>query len=234
MRRIEQAVMSCRIAENLNSVRERIVSAAKVSGRDPGEITLVVVTKTRSVEEIQEAIACGATDIGENYVQEAIEKFEQIGNVPKWHMIGHLQRNKARQAVKFFDCIHSVDNEELARETGRRAVALGRTLEVLVEVNISGEESKSGIEPESALELADRIYPIEGIQVCGFMGMPPVSQNREDTRVYFAKLRDLWEKLPKEQRVHLSMGMTGDFETAIEEGSTMVRIGTAIFGPRQI
>ncbi len=226
--------MTGRIAENLDVVRERIASAAKMSGRDPDDVTLVVVTKTRSVEDILEAIACGATDIGENYVQEALEKFELVGDEPRWHMIGHLQRNKTRQAVRFFDCIHSVDNEELARETGRRAVALGRTLEVLVEVNISGEESKSGIEPEGALELVDKICPIEGIQVCGFMGMPPVSQNREDARVYFARLRELWDRLPKEQRVHLSMGMTGDFETAIEEGSTMVRIGTAIFGQRHL
>lgn len=221
-----------RIAGNLRSVQDRIEQAARKAGRSGGEITLVVVTKTRSISEIRQAIDAGAADLGENYVQEAEEKFGEIGAVVRWHMIGHLQRNKARHAVQVFDLIHSVDSEALAREIGRRAEAMGKTQDVLVEVNISGEETKAGVEPESALALAERIAEIEGIRVRGLMGMAPIVADPEDTRPYFAKLREIWDKLPDEQRECLSMGMTQDYEVAIEEGANMVRIGTAIFGPR--
>lgn len=216
----------------MRSVRDRIEQAARRSGRRGDEITLVVVTKTRPVSEIREAVRAGARDLGENYVQEAESKFGEIGASVRWHMIGHLQRNKARHAVEVFDLIHSVDSEALAREIGRRAEARGRTQEVLVEVNISGEESKSGVKPESALQLAERIAGIDGIRVRGLMGMAPIAADPEETRPYFAKLREIWDKLPDEQREYLSMGMTQDYEVAIEEGANMVRIGTAIFGPR--
>lgn len=220
------------IAENLRSVEERIDSAARKSGRRREQIRLVAVTKTRSVDEIREAIACGATDIGENYVQEAGDKYAQIGDVVRWHMIGHLQRNKARHAVEFFSLIHSVDSVELAKEIGRRAEAIGKTIDVLVEVRISGEATKFGVDPEGALSLVDNIVEVSGIRLCGLMGMAPFVENPEDARPHFAKLRQIWEKLPDEQRLYLSMGMTSDFEVAIEEGANMVRIGTAIFGPR--
>lgn len=220
------------IAENLESVEDRIDQAARRSGRTRGDITLVTVTKTRSVDEIREAIAYGASDIGENYIQEAEEKYSQIGNAVRWHMIGHLQRNKARHAVEFCNMIHSVDNEALAREIGRRAELIGKRVDVLIEVRISGEETKFGVEPESVLKLADEISDVSGIRVCGLMGMAPFVQDPEQARPYFAELKSLWDKLPNEQRLHLSMGMTHDFEIAIEEGSNMVRIGTAIFGPR--
>ena len=220
------------IAENLESVEDRIDQAARRSGRTRGDITLVTVTKTRSVDEIREAIACGASDIGENYIQEAEEKYSQIGNAVRWHMIGHLQRNKARHAVEFCNMIHSIDNEALAREIGRRAELIGKRVDVLIEVRISGEETKFGVEPESVLKLADEISDVSGIRVCGLMGMAPFVQDPEQARPYFAELKSLWDKLPNEQRLHLSMGMTHDFEIAIEEGSNMVRIGTAIFGPR--
>jgi len=221
-----------RIVENLRSVEDRIDKAARKSGRRREEITLVAVTKTRSVDEIREAIACGVTDIGENYVQEAEDKYAQIGDVVRWHMIGHLQRNKARHAVEFFSLIQSVDSVELAKEIGRRAEAIGKTIDVLVEVRISGEVTKFGVDPDAALSLVDNIVEVSGIRLCGLMGMAPVVDNPEDVRPYFAKLRQLWEKLPDEQRLYLSMGMTSDFEVAIEEGANMVRIGTAIFGPR--
>lgn len=221
------------IAENLRVIRQRIESAARRSGRDSGEITLVVVTKTRSVDEIREALANGVTDIGENYVQEAEKKFGEIGRAVRWHMIGHLQRNKAKHAVELFDVIQSVDSEQLALELGRRALAAGKIVDVLVEVNISGEQTKFGVEPERALQFVESIANIDGIRVRGLMGMAPIVADAEETRPYFAKLKKIWDQLPDEQRVYLSMGMTQDFEVAIEEGSNMVRIGTAIFGPRQ-
>jgi pyridoxal phosphate enzyme (YggS family) len=220
------------IGENLRSVEDRIDKAAIKSGRRRSDITLVTVTKTRSVDEIREAVACGATDIGENYVQEAEDKFAQVGNAARWHMIGHLQRNKARHAVEFFSLIQSVDSVELAREIGRRAEAIGKTIDVLVEVGISGEATKFGVDPDATLSLVDNIVQVSGIRLCGLMGMAPFLENPEDTRPCFADLRQLWERLPDEQRLYLSMGMTSDFEVAIEEGSNMVRIGTAIFGPR--
>ena len=220
------------IGENLRSVEDRIDKAAGKSGRRREDITLVTVTKTRGVDAIREAIACGATDIGENYVQEAEDKFAQIGKAARWHFIGHLQRNKARHAVEFFSLIQSVDSVELAREIGRRAEAIGKRIDVLLEVGISGEATKFGVDPDATLSLVDNIVQVSGIRLCGLMGMAPFLESPEDTRPFFANLTQLWEKLPDEQRLYLSMGMTSDFEVAIEEGSNMVRIGTAIFGPR--
>ena len=220
------------ISDNLRSVMERIDSAARRSGCKASDITLVTVTKTRSVSEIREALACGVTDIGENYVQEAEAKYGEIGDAARWHMIGHLQRNKARHAVELFSVIHSVDGEALAREVGRRAEAVGKRVDALVEVKVSDEATKFGVEPSEAASLVDRISEVSGIRVCGLMGMAPFVADPEDTRPYFSKLKELWDRLPDEQRLYLSMGMTQDFEIAIEEGSNMVRIGTAIFGPR--
>ena len=220
------------ISENLPRVREQIASAAVRSGRRAEDVTLVAVTKTRGVEEIREAIACGVTDIGENYAQEAEIKYGEIADAARWHMIGHLQRNKARGAVEVFGVIHSIDSERLAQEVGRRAEAIGRTVDCLVEVRISGEAAKSGVEPEEVLVLAERISDVSGIRVRGLMGMAPFVADPEETRPYFAKLKQLWDKLPSEQRLYLSMGMTQDYEVAIEEGANMVRIGTAVFGPR--
>ena len=221
------------IAENLEAVRQLIDAAARKTGRTGDDITLVTVTKTRSVAEIKQAIACGVTDIGENYVQEAEIKYGEIGDAVKWHMIGHLQRNKARHAVEFFDMIHSVDDESLAAEISRRGQAIGKHIDVLVEVRISGESTKFGADALEALRLAEAISNLPGIRVLGLMGMAPFVDDPEQTRPYFSRLRTLWDKLPDEQRLYLSMGMTQDFEIAIEEGSNMVRIGTAIFGPRE-
>ncbi|MCE5200047.1 MAG: YggS family pyridoxal phosphate-dependent enzyme [Armatimonadota bacterium] len=220
------------ICDNLRTVRERIDVAAEKSGRSEQDVTLVVVTKTRSVAEIREAIACGAGDIGENYVQEAETKYGEIGDAARWHMIGHLQRNKVRHVVEFASLIHSVDSEDLAREIGRRAEAIGRRVNVLVEVKVSEEPSKFGVSTDDVLRLAEKISEVSGIKVCGLMGMAPFLPNPEETRPYFSNLKKTWDKLPDEQRIYLSMGMTQDYEIAVQEGSNMVRIGTAIFGPR--
>lgn len=220
------------ISDNLRDVIERIDRVAQKTGRSGSDVTLVAVTKTRSVEEIREVLACGIRDIGENYVQEAEGKYSEIGDAARWHMIGHLQRNKARHAVEMFSMIHSVDSEALAREIGRRAEAIGKLVDVLVEVKTSEEPTKFGLDPDVTLGLVEAISDIKGIKVCGLMGMAPFLPDPEDTRPYFARLKEIWDKLPQEQRLYLSMGMTQDFEVAIEEGSNMVRIGTAIFGPR--
>lgn len=220
------------IAENLLKVRERISGAANRAGTDPGEITLIAVTKTVDASKIQEAIQAGVTDIGENYVQNAAEKFEVIGNVVRWHMIGHLQTNKVRQAAPVFDVIQSVDSVSVANEIGKRYFALGRTCKALVEVNISGEESKFGVQPDETLSLCEQISGIEGLEVAGLMGIAPFVDDQSAIRRSFSNLKALWDRLPADNRKWLSMGMTSDFEVAIEEGSNMVRIGTAIFGPR--
>lgn len=220
------------IAENVQRVRQSISEAAQQAGRDPNSIRLVAVTKTVDVPRIQEAICAGITDIGENYIQEAICKFASIGRSVRWHMIGHLQTNKVRHAVPIFDLIQSVDSTHLAKEIGKRSLALGKTTEVLVEVNISGEESKYGVSPPSVLDLCGEVAGVEGVSLSGLMGIAPFTDNEAEIRKSFVMLRNLWEKLPAVHRKWLSMGMTSDFRIAIEEGSNMVRIGTAIFGPR--
>jgi pyridoxal phosphate enzyme (YggS family) len=191
----------------------------------------VAVTKTVGADRIREAIAAGVTDIGENYLQEAQEKWLELREAARWHFIGHLQRNKVKPAVEFFDVIQSVDSLVLAAEIGRRALAAERHVDVLIEVNAAGEEQKFGVTPDRALDLAGEVAGVEGIRLRGFMGMTPFVDDPELTRPYLAKLRSLFERLPPEHRAHLSMGMTQDYEVAIEEGATMVRIGTAIFGP---
>ncbi|HOM71973.1 MAG TPA: YggS family pyridoxal phosphate-dependent enzyme [Armatimonadota bacterium] len=222
-----------RIAENLAEVKGRIAQAARRSGRTPEDVTLVVVTKKVEVSRILEAISAGATELGENYVQEAVAKWQAIGSAGvRWHFIGHLQKNKVKQAVKVFDLIQSVDSLPLAQEIGKRALDQGRIMDVLIEVRISGEETKHGVSPEDALAFAQEVAQVEGIKLQGFMGMAPFVVNPEEARPFFARLKQLWDKLPLEQRQWLSMGMSHDFEVAIEEGSNMVRIGTAILGPR--
>jgi len=220
------------IAENLREVRKRIDAAAARVGRSGQEVILVAVTKTRTIEEIREAIAAGVTELGENYVQEAEAKCAEIGDAVRWHMIGHLQRNKVRHAVEVFDIIESVDGRRLAEEVSRRAVAVGKTVQVLLEVNISGERTKFGARPDDVIALVDEIKDMPGMRLCGLMAVAPLGADPEAARPYFRAMKQLWDKLPDEQRLFLSMGMTQDFEVAVEEGSNMVRIGTAIFGPR--
>lgn len=225
------------IADNLKTVTDRIVSAAKSSGRDLSSVKLVVVTKTVGVDRIREAVDAGASILGENRVQEAKEKIEKLGPIASWHLIGHLQTNKAKYAVKLFYLIHSVDSLELAKEIDKQAAKIGKVQDVLIEVSISGEASKAGVAPENAAALIKDAVKLKNISIKGLMTIPPFSDNPEDSRPYFKKLRELSESVARENipgvsMKELSMGMSGDFEVAIEEGSTMVRVGTAIFGKR--
>lgn len=225
------------IADNIASIQERISKSALRAGRNPAEIRLVAVSKTVSAESIQEAIAAGVTILGENYMQEARNKIARIEKQVEWHFIGHLQSNKAKYAVDLFSMIQSVDRLALAEELGQEANKRGKIVPVLIQVNISGEESKSGIDPQETLQLLERIAALQHLAVQGLMTMPPWFEDPEDARPYFNALRKLRKKLSREKipgvaLQELSMGMSGDFEVAIEEGATLVRIGTAIFGPR--
>jgi len=223
------------IAKNLSQVRERMDRAATRTGRDPGEIRLIAVSKTVPVERVKEAIAAGTMIFGENYIQEARHKIEEIGQAGiQWHFIGHLQTNKAKYAVRFFDLIHSVDSIKVARALDTRAAAEGKVMDCLIEVNISQEESKFGITSEQILTLAHEMTKLQNISLKGLMTMPPYFDDPESSRPYFIALRQLKEAMAREgiPLSELSMGMTTDFEVAIEEGATMVRVGRAIFGER--
>lgn len=224
------------IKENLREVREKIDRAANRVGRDPREIRLIAVTKTVEVGRIREAISAGATILGENYVQEARKKIEEIDRTGiQWHFIGHLQTNKAKYAVGLFDMIHSLDSIKLARELERRAAAQDRVIDCLIEVNLSHESSKWGMTKENALELAHETKVLKSIALKGLMTMPPYFDDPELARPYFISLRMLKEELGRHgiPVPELSMGMSSDFEVAIEEGATMIRVGTAIFGERR-
>lgn len=223
------------IEKNLSQVRERMERAAARVGRDPGEIRLIAVSKTVPIERIKEAIAAGAMIFGENYVQEARHKIEEIGRTGiQWHFIGHLQTNKAKYAVKLFDLIHSVDSIKVARALDTRAAAEGKVMDCLIEANISQEESKFGITSEHTLTLAQEMTKLKNISLKGLMTMPPYFDDPESSRPYFIALRQLKEAIARDgiPLSELSMGMTTDFEVAIEEGATIVRVGRAIFGER--
>ena len=223
------------IAENVKRVQERMAEAALRVGRRPEEVVLVAATKGRTPEEIEEAIRVGVEVVGENRVQEAEAKFPLIRLPFRKHMIGHLQRNKVKKALKLFEVIQSVDSLRLGEEISKRALQTGRTVEVLVEVNTSGEETKFGVSPEGTLDLVGGLLELEGVSVRGLMTIGPLTEDEGKVRKAFSLLRELREEAERELGVQLpvlSMGMSGDFEVAIEEGSTMVRIGTAIFGPR--
>jgi pyridoxal phosphate enzyme (YggS family) len=217
------------IRANLGRVRASIAAACARAGRDPADVLLIAVSKTVEVERIRLAIAAGVTALGENRVQEAKQKIETLGRPVPWHLIGALQTNKAKEAVRLFDWIHSVDRLELARELDRRARALGRTVDALVEVNVGEEPQKSGLHPHEIKPLLEAVAGCEGIRIRGLMAIPPAAADPEQTRPHFRRLRELREAVGLE---HLSMGMSADFEVAVEEGATMVRVGTAIFGPR--
>ena len=223
------------IRENLLKVMERIERAARRTGRDPTEIRLVAVSKTVDSARIREAVEAGVKILGENYVQEAKKKIEEIGHPVAWHFIGHLQSNKAKYAVHLFDIVHSVDSLALAEELNRRAGQVNRNVKVMVEVNISGEATKFGTDEGRVMELAKGITELKHLSLEGLMTMPPYFDSAELSRPYFVELRRLREKLQQEGIPvrELSMGMSTDFEVAIEEGATYVRVGTAIFGPRK-
>lgn len=223
------------LAQNLARVRVRMHAACARVGRDPASVTLVAVTKGIAVECIREAVACGLTELGENRVQEALEKIAAL-SVPtaRWHLIGHLQRNKAKHAVELFSVIHSVDSIELAETLERH---MNKPLEVFIQVNVSGEDTKFGCTMEEALPLARRVMQLPHLRLRGLMTMAPFADDPERARPHFRRLRELRDELlshlsPRTSHLALSMGMSGDYEVAIEEGADLVRIGTALFGPR--
>lgn len=217
------------IGVNLDRVRERVSRAAERSGRQASDVLLIGVSKTVEAARIRQAIEAGVPALGENRVQEAKEKVAELGRPVPWHLIGHLQTNKARDALELFDVIHSLDRLDLARELDKRARARARTVDVLVEVNLAGETSKGGVAPEGLGELLDAVAKMPALTVKGLMAIPPEAKQPDDSRGWFRALRKLGERHGFSE---LSMGMSGDFEVAIEEGATMVRVGTAIFGPR--
>jgi len=223
------------IAANVAQVRERIARAAERSRRLPDDVTLVAVAKTVPAERVGEAIAAGVADIGENYVQEAASKRAQVGAGARWHLVGHLQRNKARQAVEIFDIIQTVDSHRLAEAIGRQGQALSRVVPILLQVNTSGEPSKSGVAPEDTEELLLAVRGMPGVAVKGLMTIGRWEADPEASRAEFRMLAELAKRLEDRTGVGLgwlSMGMTHDFEIAVEEGATLVRVGTGVFGQR--
>lgn len=227
------------IQQNMNQIKQKIKDASVRSGRGKDEIAIVAVTKTVKEDKIREAVKFGITGIGENKVQEALGKYKVLGDIVSWHMVGHLQTNKVKDAVKIFKMIHSVDSLKLAREISKRAGEIEKNIDILIEVNVSGEESKYGINPEEALGLLGDLSGLSNIKVLGLMTMAPFVDDPEAVRPVFRSLRELRDKIketniPNIEMKYLSMGMTQDFEVAVEEGANMVRIGTAIFGERKV
>lgn len=226
------------ISANVKVIRERIARCCDRTRRDPGEITLVAVAKTFPAEMVRDVVQSGVGDIGENYVQELLQKRAALVDEEiRWHFIGHLQSNKARVLAPFAHLIHAVDSTGLAQELDRRAREAGRVLDVLVEVNTTGEGSKFGVRPDSAEALVRSMQPFLNLRIAGLMTIGPFLPDPERSRPMFRALRELRDSIAAVQQGnvtmrHLSMGMTGDFEVAIEEGATIVRIGTAIFGRR--
>jgi PLP dependent protein len=217
------------VQENLRQVQAAIARACRGAGRSPDEVLLIGVSKTVDLERIRLAVAAGLAALGENRVQEAREKIEALGHPVPWHLVGSLQTNKVRQAVGLFDWIHSVDRLELAVELDRRARGAGRALDVLLQVNLGAEPRKGGVLPAELKTLLDALAGRPGLRARGLMAIPPVEPTAEQSRPWFRRLRELRDAAGLE---HLSVGMSADFEVAIEEGATMVRVGTAIFGPR--
>lgn len=215
------------IRANLGRVQEAVARACARAGRSPDHVLLIAVSKTMEAERIRLAIEAGVAALGENRVQEAKEKIAQLGHPVPWHLIGSLQTNKARDAARLFDWIQSVDRLDLARELSRRAG--DRVLNVLLQVNLGDEPQKGGIAPAEVKRLAESVAGLPGLRVRGLMAIPPAAESPELTRPHFRRLRELRDELGFE---HCSMGMSADYEVAIEEGATMVRVGTAIFGPR--
>ena len=230
-----RALMSEKVAENLSSVMQKIDRAARKSGRMASEVKLVAVTKTVEIKKISEAIKAGVSAFGENYVQEAQEKIEKFDRKPvRWHFLGHLQKNKAKFAVELFDIIETVDSFDLAKELSKRAK---KDVAVLIQINIGKEKNKAGIDIKEVVKLVRKISELPNIRVKGLMAVPPYQENPEASRPYFVTLRRTAERvnrehIPNVSMRELSMGMSHDFEVAIEEGATIVRIGRAIFGER--
>ncbi len=227
------------IAGNCKRVKEAIADAADRSGRDPGQVRLLAATKTQPVEAVRAAVEAGVSLLGENYVQEAQAKKELVVGNAEWHLIGHLQRNKARAAVGLFSLIQSLDNVRLARILDREAQGQDRDVGVLVEVNLGGEASKTGVAEEGLVPLLREVSGLSRVRVRGLMVVPPLAADPEASRPYFRRLRELRDSvnelgLANVALEELSMGMTHDYHIAVAEGSTLVRVGTALFGPRSV
>ena len=226
------------LSENIAATKERIAKAAERASRKAEDIQLVAVSKTMPAELIRDAVELGITDIGENRIQEAVAKYDELGKIARWHMVGHLQTNKVKKALEIFDIVHSVDSLKLGQEIERRAKESGRIVEILIEVNTSGEETKYGIEPGELESLLEKILELETVRFSGLMTIGPFVGDPEEARPSFELLRNLRERVARYlpgggAGCKLSMGMTNDFEVAIEEGADIVRIGTAIFGARR-
>lgn len=226
------------IAENLQTVRARLAAAAGRAGRDPGTITLIAVSKTFRADHVRAASAAGQRDFGENKVQEALQKIAETTDIPvRWHLIGHLQSNKARKAAAPFACIHTVDSVELLQRLDMAAGVAGATPDILVQVDLAGEATKFGAPSEAARQVVNAALGCRAVRLRGLMLLPPWSDDPEVARPWFRRLRELqqaWisDGVPHDALRDLSMGMSHDFEAAIEEGATMIRVGTAIFGKR--
>lgn len=224
--------MARTIARNIEGVRKKIAEAAVSVGRSEKEVTLVAVTKFRGPEKISQAVEAGLTIFGENRVQEAKSKYRLLPDNLSWHMIGHLQRNKAKDAVGIFDCIHSLDSVRIADEVEKRCAVIGKTMDVLLEVNVSGEEAKFGLKREEVEEVVRHVLSLWHLRLKGLMTMAPFVDDAETVRPVFRGLRELRDRINETglcQLTELSMGMTQDYEVAVQEGATIVRIGSAIF-----
>jgi pyridoxal phosphate enzyme (YggS family) len=228
------------IADRLAGVRGRIAASARSAGRDPSSVRLVAVSKTFPIDSIRDAYAAGQRDFGENRVQEALQKIASATDLEiRWHLLGHLQTNKARKAGPAFAAIHSVDSIELLEKIDAAAVEAGQMPELLIQVDLAGEATKFGAAPAEVPRLLDAAVSCRAARLTGLMTLPPVPESPEDVRQWFRRLRDLRDEwlasgVPAPMLRELSMGMSGDFEVAIQEGSTMVRVGTAIFGSRHV
>jgi pyridoxal phosphate enzyme (YggS family) len=225
------------IAENLKAVENRIEQAAKRAKRNPSGIKLVAVSKIIPIPLIKEGIEAGIKILGENRVQEAKEKIESLGRIVEWHMVGHLQRNKVKHIFDMFDMVHSLDSLPLAQEINKEGMKRNRTMKVLIQVNVAGEETKSGLPLEELIPTLKQMAPFKHISIRGLMTMPPFFSDPERARAFFRELQRLAGEVEREgiegvSMEEFSMGMSHDYEIAIEEGATMVRVGTAIFGPR--
>lgn len=227
--------MKEQISNNLKELHGRIADACEEYDRDTDDITIVAISKTHPVPAIQRVVAAGIHNIGESRIQQAEPKIVELGRIARFHMVGHLQTNKVKAAVSLFDVIQSVDSRKLAEEINRRVGDAERTIECLIEVNCSGEEQKYGVRPDDAVGLIEQVQRMSGIELIGLMTVGPHSEDEDEIRSAFGKCHDLFKTgrdIVGSQFDSLSMGMSGDFALAIAEGSTMIRVGTAIFGPR--
>lgn len=224
------------LIHNINKLKANIGEAARQANRDPGSIRVVAVTKTLPPARVQEAVEAGLTDLGENRLQEALEKIKVLPSRVRWHFIGHLQTNKVRDVLGKFSLIHSLDSIKLAREINQRAGSMGLTADTLIQVNISGEKSKYGLEPREIEDFLAETCKMQGLRIKGLMTMAPYAEHQEESRPVFRELRLIQNRLqgrvPEVELDILSMGMSTDYQVAIEEGANIIRVGTILFGPR--